>query len=689
MIAEEVRRLEYAERDCSMHERLQRAAKRMLQCDSDAVTRLSLRSEQIGVFSDFAQFLAEASTYTTHQGIPYPSGRIILPPRTGKTVIAGQIIAASGLMTTFIVPSKTLVQQTARSLREQLIGIPVGEFYGERKELQMWGVNVTTYSILQAYRRRNKQLPTELAQAALIFADEGHHSITAERQKILSEDFHLEAIRVALTATANYNEKRRLATYYTKLIHEISITEAVELELVSPVRVWVAAVDVEGSTVQMRGGDYDEQKLGTIMGRAPFFEAARVFRYDEDQRDKAALICCVTQNQARDLYRYLHKRRPKDAPAPALLLGSTTGEERQTILDQFESGEIDTIINVGVLIEGWNSPRCKLLIDLAPSCSWVRATQKFFRPMTKWEDREASIFMIIPKNLPVLPVIPTDLFEWNMPQFEQGVFIGSKQQRQERRQKPHGWSGVDSIRRVQAQTEILLNVSFEKPKLNPYDDAQIRRVLASSSEVRNRAIPRFAAFRKLIFHHQLFTGRGENLLRFCKVPVNRFAYTEFMARFFPEAASSLYLGNRDYNLGYEKVADLKDHGFAFLEEVCAQKCGSNGDEPLDYGECVRALRYNDGDGALDRVVMRSQLREMLEDLLKTLSYRHQQVLKMRFGLFDYAERTLDDVGHFFHLSRESARKMEVGALDKMKHPVRMKKLAGFWMALNTWHARHF
>lgn len=38
---------------------------------------------------------------------------------------------------------------------------------------------------------------------------------------------------------------------------------------------------------------------------------------------------------------------------------------------------------VGVLIEGWNSPRCKLLIDLAPSLSRVRATQKHFRVLTR------------------------------------------------------------------------------------------------------------------------------------------------------------------------------------------------------------------------------------------------------------------------------------------------------------------
>lgn len=667
-----------------MRERLQQAARRMAQCDQDAVSRLALRNEQVGVFSDFAEFLAEACVHVPGDGIPYPSGRIILPPRTGKTVIAGQIIAASGMITTFIVPTKTLVQQTASALRAQLIGVPVGEFYGERRDLQMWGVNVTTYSILQACRRQNKRLPPELAQSSLIFADEGHHSMTSERQKVVADDFHPEAIRVALTATANFNEKRRLATYYPRLIHEISITEAIELELVSPVRIWVAAVDVEGSTVRMQGGDYDEQWLGSIMGRAPFFEAARLFRYDEDQRGKAALICCVTQNQARDLYRYMRKRRPKGASAPALLLGNTGGKKRQEILAQFESGEIDTIINVGVLIEGWNSPRCKLLIDLAPSCSWVRATQKFFRPMTKWEDREASIFMVIPKDLPVLPVIPTDLFDWNMPQFEQGVFVGSRRQCEDRKRRGREWSGVDSIKRVKAKTEILLNLSFEKPKLDRTNDTQIRRVLRSCPDIGPQRIPRFAGFRKLIFRHALFTGRGENLLRYCGVPANRFAYTEFMARFFPEAASSLYLGDRNYNFSNARMPDLPDHGFAYLEDVCAP-CGTDG-EPIDYGRCVRSLRYNDGDDALDREVTRPSLRERLIVMLKTLSWREREILKRRFGLEDHPEHTLEEAAKFMKISPERTRQVEVGAIHKLQLPTRIDRLRDFWEAFdNTRH----
>ncbi len=48
------------------------------------------------------------------------------------------------------------------------------------------------------------------------------------------------------------------------------------------------------------------------------------------------------------------------------MLGDTTAKERRRALDDFEGGRADTLVQVGVLLEGWSSPRCKLLIDHRP-----------------------------------------------------------------------------------------------------------------------------------------------------------------------------------------------------------------------------------------------------------------------------------------------------------------------------------
>jgi RNA polymerase sigma factor RpoD-like protein len=71
------------------------------------------------------------------------------------------------------------------------------------------------------------------------------------------------------------------------------------------------------------------------------------------------------------------------------------------------------------------------------------------------------------------------------------------------------------------------------------------------------------------------------------------------------------------------------------------------------------------------------LREQLESVLDTLSERERDVLKLRFGLDDGYQRTLEEVGHIFKVTRERIRQIEAKALKKLKHPSRSRKLRDY------------
>ena len=71
------------------------------------------------------------------------------------------------------------------------------------------------------------------------------------------------------------------------------------------------------------------------------------------------------------------------------------------------------------------------------------------------------------------------------------------------------------------------------------------------------------------------------------------------------------------------------------------------------------------------------LREQLEEVLKTLTPREEEVLRMRFGLLDGKPHTLEDVGKRFDVTRERIRQIESKALRKLRHPSRSKKLRDF------------
>lgn len=71
------------------------------------------------------------------------------------------------------------------------------------------------------------------------------------------------------------------------------------------------------------------------------------------------------------------------------------------------------------------------------------------------------------------------------------------------------------------------------------------------------------------------------------------------------------------------------------------------------------------------------LKEQLVDVLKTLTPREAKVLKLRFGLDDGRQRTLEEVGKEFEVTRERIRQIEAKALRKLRHPSRSKKLKDF------------
>ncbi len=76
-------------------------------------------------------------------------------------------------------------------------------------------------------------------------------------------------------------------------------------------------------------------------------------------------------------------------------------------------------------------------------------------------------------------------------------------------------------------------------------------------------------------------------------------------------------------------------------------------------------------------VIHQSLREHIEEALKTLTDREGRVLKMRFGLGDGNEHTLEEVGQQFKVTRERIRQIEAKALRKLKHPTRSRKLKSF------------
>ncbi len=71
------------------------------------------------------------------------------------------------------------------------------------------------------------------------------------------------------------------------------------------------------------------------------------------------------------------------------------------------------------------------------------------------------------------------------------------------------------------------------------------------------------------------------------------------------------------------------------------------------------------------------LRQRINDVLKTLTYREREILKLRYGIGDGYTYTLEEVGRIFKVTRERVRQVESKAIRKLQHPVRQRRLANF------------
>lgn len=77
------------------------------------------------------------------------------------------------------------------------------------------------------------------------------------------------------------------------------------------------------------------------------------------------------------------------------------------------------------------------------------------------------------------------------------------------------------------------------------------------------------------------------------------------------------------------------------------------------------------------------LKDKIENVLETLTYREREIIKLRYGIGDGYTYTLEEVGKIFKVTRERVRQIEAKAVRKLQHPIRSRKLEGFLDGIST------
>ena len=103
------------------------------------------------------------------------------------------------------------------------------------------------------------------------------------------------------------------------------------------------------------------------------------------------------------------------------------------------------------------------------------------------------------------------------------------------------------------------------------------------------------------------------------------------------------------------------------------------DRPVGESEDSYFGDFIEDNGAESPVSAATQemLKDKIEQVLKTLTYREREIIKLRYGLGDGYTYTLEEVGRIFKVTRERVRQIEAKAVRKLQHPVRSRQLEGF------------
>ncbi len=643
----------------------------------------------LGKFADYFEQVVESRRGSEEPVTSPRMARIEAAPRTGKTTMAAEMIRRTDLRAVFFVPTTNLREQSAREFTKLLPGKKIAIYTGDEAAIADADIIVSNYQMGQADVRVRQGLPVELRSLPLIFADEGHESTTDNRLEMMRDHFDSDSIRIALSGTPDYSAPRKLEDFYPDLIHKITTPEAVKLGLLSPVEYWVYEVDVDASKVEMRAGDYPDDEIGRIMTGFPIFKTLEHFRYHPGDptmpdrtanKDIPALVCFRTKQQVADAHTYLKAVRPEEAGRIAVVTEDTPN--RQQVLDDYAAGKYDTLLTVRVLLTGWDSERCKLLLDFDPSTSPVRSGQKYTRPLTKSgpdDDRISRIYSFIPAHLRYPPLLPPDILKFkDDADLPPGSIIGKTRKPVETKPRPIQALSADlSGVKVTALTNLREYGNLELLDLDRENSELLKEIIQSghtggaeveSAEVWLVDILRsYRNFQNSFFQHPAYTGQGRTFLWSLGIKSPE-EFQKFVSRTFPDQRGTLLLiDQKGWRMNYTQdrrkaikqiiepggVAEDVERYFAALEKK-PHSAEAQAALQIFFGP---HFRPTDEERRTDPLLFQA-----VQRVMSTLSKRERAIVTEHV----IEDKTFLEIGKVLGISSESARKRYESTIGKIR-----------------------
>ena len=343
--------------------------------------------------------------------------RFILKAPTG----AGKTVLASEIVERFYNGKKIIVLCHRLVLLEQLEKA-LGKKHAVRKlEVSDTGPAFEDYDILLSTSMRAKEVLLDaVAKADLIIVDEAHRvSPNGKGYKRILDDFakygKAKAQFIGLTASPERrtgDQRDQLNLAFDAIIDCANIEDLIKEDvLVQPEYRphFVHDLDLDG--IDISSGDFPVAKLASAIIKSSMIDYA-IWSYCEERlklsmKPVSAWFCAdISVAEAT-----LKNIRQCNIEA-AIVTASTPIKERMRLLAQHERGDIEVIVSVGVLAEGWDNPQCNIIVHLRPTLSKVLWGQSVGRGLRSAPGKEKCVVIDVSSNWSTFG--PVEKLQWSL-----------------------------------------------------------------------------------------------------------------------------------------------------------------------------------------------------------------------------------------------------------------------------------
>ena len=278
---------------------------------------------------------------------------LVLPTGTGKTIVFCRLIedaVRAGQRALILAHRGELLDQAADKLA-RTTGLGVAVEQADSTALNEF-FRVTVGSV-QSLMRPQRLARFDMDYYDIVIVDEAHHVLADSYQRVLSHFGNAHVLGV--TATPDRGDLRNLGEYFDSLAYEYSIVQAIRDGYLCPIKALTLPLKLDISGVRQSTGDYQLGDLGTALD--PYLEQiAHEMVIHCNGRKTVVFMPLIATGQK-------FTAMLQDAGFRAVEVNGDS-PDRTEILQDFDGGRYDVLVNAMLLTEGWDCPSVDCIVPL-------------------------------------------------------------------------------------------------------------------------------------------------------------------------------------------------------------------------------------------------------------------------------------------------------------------------------------